>query len=77
MFSQTTVNYETRELAEIEFPMYFSLVPTPGYNPSYLERCGVEGEWGLFAGWWNGSAWAWGGNCSIEGQLDSLVKGNN
>ena len=46
--------------------MYFSLVPTPGYNPSYLETCGVEGEWGLFAGWWNDTVWAWGGKCSPE-----------
>ena len=30
--------------------MYFSLIPTPGYNLSYLEACGVEGEWELFQG---------------------------
>ena len=53
--------------------MYFSLVPTPGYDISYLETCGInEGEWELFNGGWNGSAWQWGGNCSIEGKVDSL-----
>ena len=49
--------------------MYFSLVPDPGYNNSYLETCGVAGEFWLFHGWFNNSAWVWGGNCSIEGRL--------
>ena len=60
----------------MEFPMYFSLVPTPGYNISYLETCGIDGEWDLFTGDWNDSAWAWGGNCSLdivtEAKLDVL-----
>ena len=59
-------------MTEIEFPMYFSLVPTPGYNISYLESCGIDGEWFLFDGNWTGSAWAWGAKsfgveCSIKG----------
>ena len=66
---QTTVSYETRKLREIEFPMYISLVPTPGYNFSYLETCGVDGEWPLFEGDWTGSSWVWGGDCYIEGRL--------
>ena len=62
----------------MEFPMYFSLVPTPGFTDSYLETCGIEfGEFWLFHGSWNGSAWLWGGNCSIEGKLYSLVKIRN
>ena len=55
-------------MTEIEFPMYFSLVPTPGYNISYLETCNIGGEWELFHGWWTGSEWSWGGNCSFEGK---------
>ena len=54
--------------------MYFSLVPTPGYNLSYLEACGVEGEWELFQGDiletedTDRIGWNWGGtNCSIAG----------
>ena len=35
-------------MGEIDFPMYVSLVPTPGYNFTYLETCGVEGEYPLF-----------------------------
>ena len=70
--SKTTVSYETRKLTEMEFPMYFSLVPTPGYNISHLETCGIYGEWELFTGFWNKSVWEWGGNCSIEGNSDSL-----
>ena len=64
-------------MTEIEFPMYFSLGPDPGYNISYLETCGVGGEWELFHGNWTDSAWVWGGNCSIKGKLDSLVKEEN
>ena len=63
--------------------MYFSLVPTPGYDISYLETCGInEGEWELFSGdilETEGTedtdriGWDWGGaNCSIEGK--SLLK---
>ena len=54
--------------------MYFSLIPTPGYNLSYLEACGVEGEWELFQGDiletedTDRIGWNWGGtNCSIAG----------
>ena len=59
--------------------MYFSLVPTPGYDISYLETCGInEGEWELFSGdildttdqieQTDRIGWDWGGaNCSMEG----------
>ena len=30
--------------------MYFSLVPDPGYNISYLGSLGIDGEWKLFRG---------------------------
>ena len=59
-----------QKLTEMEFPMYFSLVPTPGYNISYLKSCGIEGEWELFHGDYTGSAWEWGGNWWIKGKLD-------
>ena len=68
-------------MTDIEFPMYFSLVPNPGYNISFLETCGLDGEWDLFVGNnindnHNGTLnWGWGRvNHSIEGKLDSLVK---
>ena len=62
----------------MEFPMYFSMVPDPGYNLSYLETCGIGGEWNLFQGWYrNDSVWLWGGNCSIDGKPDLLVKEEN
>ena len=49
--------------------MYFSLVPTPGYNISYLENCGIGGEWELFHGDWidSGFGFEWGGFCWIKG----------
>ena len=71
---KTTVTYETRRLSEIEFPMYFSLVPDPGYNLSYLETCAIDGEWELFSGRRNKSPWIWGGNCSIEGTYLCLIR---
>ena len=61
--------------------MYFSLVPTPGYNNSYLATCGVDGEWELFQGDIletpdtdiDSIGWDWGGaNCSIEGNSEVL-----
>ena len=58
--------------------MYFSLVPTPGYNLSYLRTQGIDNEWALFSGRLlpgdNGTenVWAWGGeNNSLKGKLDS------
>ena len=73
--SKTTVSYETRKLTEIEFPMYFSLAPNPGYNSSFLDTCGIDGEWKMFSGSdWTGGTWGWGSvNHSIEGKIDSLV----
>ena len=72
------MTYETRKLTEIEFPMYFSLVPNPGYNISFLKTRGVGGEYELFTGQFtyeNGTKWSWGSvNHTIEGKLDSPVK---
>ena len=75
---QTTISYETRELTEMEFPMYFSLVPDPGYNISHLVSRGIDGEWNLFKGSLvetqdNRTSWTgitWGGlNYSIKGKV--------
>ena len=70
-------------MTEIEFPMYFSLVPNPGYNSSYLETCGIDGVWDMFTGdllYENTEknetiyTWEWGRvNHSIEGKLESVV----
>ena len=56
--------------------MFFSLVPTPGYNLSYLESQGIDNEWELFLGHLlpekNGTyqVWSWGrANNTIKGQL--------
>ena len=49
---KTTISYETRKLSDLEFPMYFSLVPNPGYNRSSLDMLGFQGEWDLFWGHW-------------------------
>ena len=63
----------------MEFPMYFSLVPDPGYNNSYLVSRGIDGEWNLFKGSLvetedNRTSWTgitWGGlNYSIKGKQD-------
>ena len=60
--------------------MYFSLASNPGYNTSFLDTCGIEGEGDLFAGNFfyenNGTCctWEWGSvNHSIEGKIDSLA----
>ena len=68
-------------MTEIEFPMYFSLVPNPGYNKSFLDIRGINGEWELFGGTflnYNNETgyytWGWGNeNHSIEGKLHFLV----
>ena len=67
-------------MEEIEFPMYFSLASNPGYNTSFLDTCGIEGEGDLFAGNSlyenNGTCctWEWGSvNHSIEGKIDFLA----
>ena len=31
--------------------MYFSLVPNPGYNHSFLDTLGIDGEFNLFTGY--------------------------
>ena len=58
--------------------MYFSLVPDPGYNISYLVSRGIDGEWNLFKGSLvetedNRTSWTgitWGGlNYSIKGKV--------
>ena len=35
---RTTVSYVTRSLSDLDFPMYFSLSPEPGYNTTVLRR---------------------------------------
>ena len=64
--------------------MYFSLVPKPGYNISFLETLGIGGEWDLFVGdFLNDNnvtvgTWGWGNlNHSIEGKLEFLVQNEN
>ena len=73
VFLQTSVTYETKKLKDIEFPMYFSLTPNPGYNIS-----GTEVVWYLFAGdafERNGTwTWVWGEkNRSIKGLLLTVM----
>ena len=66
----------------MEFPMYFSLAPKPGYNISILDSHGIDGEFNLFFGyslnennWYSSSTWRWGSvNHSIEGTFRSVVK---
>ena len=56
--------------------MYFSLVPKPGYNSSFLETHGIKGEWDLFSGAYSSEnvTWKWGGgNLPFEGALDGLT----
>ena len=38
-------------MTDLEFPMYFSLVPNPGYDISFLENLGIDGEFNLFVGY--------------------------
>ena len=60
--------------------MYFSLVPKPGYNSSFLETHGIKGEWDLFSGAYSSEnvTWKWGGgNLSFEGALDGLTLWKN
>ena len=67
------MSYETRKLSEMDFPVYFSLVPDPGYNIPYFDSHGIEGEWYLFLGDIvntkdNKTGITWGGvNHSIKG----------
>ena len=65
-------------MTEIEFPMYFSLVPNPGYDNSFLDTLGIDGEYDLFTGNFSENnetfgTWIWGSeNHSIEGKLHFL-----
>ena len=69
------MSYETRKLTEMDFPVYFSLVPDPGYNISYLDSHGIDSEWDLFSGQLvetqeKRTVITWGGpNSSIKGSL--------
>ena len=52
-------------LTDLEFPMYFSLAPNPGYNNSFLDSLGIGGEFDLFLGNHSvnngtGVIWKWG-----------------
>ena len=55
--------------------MYFSLYPDPGYNISYLDSQGIDGEYDLFSGQFvetedKRTGITWGGrNYSIKGSL--------
>ena len=66
-------------MTEIEFPMYFSLVPNPGYNISFLDTLGIDGEFHLFIGNFlkdnkTSGNWKWGiVNHTIESNFDSMV----
>ena len=67
------MSYETRKLSEIDFPVYFSLLPDPGYNMSHLASRGIDGEYFLFRGDimktvdnWTGITW---------GGLNHYIKG--
>ena len=48
--SQTTVTYFTRELSEINFPVYFTFASRPGFNDSLLREFGFDGEYYFFSG---------------------------
>ena len=75
------MSYETRKLSDIEFPMYFSLVPDPGYDRSVLDKFGIDGEFQLFYGYYdndeNGSFHKWGGNHFIKGSFRNLASAIN
>ena len=40
---KTSVTYETRNLSDIDFPVYFSLSPEPGYDSEKLREYGFHG----------------------------------
>ena len=73
----------TKKLTELEFPVYFSLVPDPGYNISYLAQHGIDGEYNLFWGDTveienNRTGITWGGvNDSIKGMSLTLYLEEN
>ena len=60
--------------------MYVSLVPDPGYNHTYLEKNGIDGEWAMFRGEFgvtedNRTVITWGGLASdIKGRGSSYAR---
>ena len=49
-FDQTTVTYLSRNLSEIDFPMFLTFFARPGYNISLLRQFGFNSELALFEG---------------------------
>ena len=49
-FLQTTVTYLSRNLSEIDFPMFLTFFARPGYNISLLRQFGFNSELALFEG---------------------------
>ena len=67
----------------MDFPVYFSLAPDPGYSIPPLASHGIDGEWNLFFGQIvetedNSTGITWGGlNHSIQGSLSLWSQENN
>ena len=71
------MRYEARKLTDIEFPVYFSLIPDPGYDMAHLASFGIDGEFELFSGHIDNRTGhlgiTWGGlNHSIKGRSLTL-----
>ena len=47
---KTTVTFQTRNLADIHFPVIFSFLALPGFNISMLRTFGYGGEYEFFSG---------------------------
>ena len=47
---QTTITFETRNLADVDFPVFFSFLALPGFNISMLRTFGYGGELEFFSG---------------------------
>ena len=80
-FLQTTVTYLSRNLSEIDFPMFLTFFARPGYNISLLRQFGFNSELALFEGksrLRNDTVQIYWGNNShtIEGELDRKVSEN-
>ena len=61
---QTTVTFETRNLADVDFPVFFSFLALPGFNISMLRTFGYGGEYEFFSGF---------RGPSMEGNITELV----